>query len=258
VPSTSPPWSSATSVPRWRATCWPASLRCLDRRVSDPRAADWAPSSTRAMAQDRRARPEASSLPAGHEAAGSACWPRLQIRAADDGVDHSEANLRLRLPVRAAVLRSPRKMLDDLGVRSSPAGSPNNPAKVDALVAHGFGVTRPYRCPRWTTPHNLRYSQQARTAWATSSNTLETGRGRRLRSPGPPPCPPPPAKADHPERVRCSRSARPPRPCPTPQRYQPSTFDVHDSGTRKAGTPAGRPITRLAGEPMTAREKESA
>ena len=47
------------------------------------------------------------------------------------------------------------QLLADLGVRSVRLLT-NNPAKVDALAQHGFGVTR-IPLPPLTTPHNLRY-----------------------------------------------------------------------------------------------------
>jgi 3,4-dihydroxy 2-butanone 4-phosphate synthase/GTP cyclohydrolase II len=47
------------------------------------------------------------------------------------------------------------QLLDDLGVRSVRLLT-NNPAKVDALAAHGFGVTR-IPLPGVATPQNLRY-----------------------------------------------------------------------------------------------------
>ena len=45
--------------------------------------------------------------------------------------------------------------MTDLGVRSVELLT-NNPAKVDALARHGFGVTRVPLPPR-ATPDNLRY-----------------------------------------------------------------------------------------------------
>ena len=54
-----------------------------------------------------------------------------------------------------ASTRSPPSSSSDLGVRSVRLLT-NNPAKVDALAAHGFGVTRTPLPPQ-PTPDNLRY-----------------------------------------------------------------------------------------------------
>ena len=66
-----------------------------------------------------------------------------------------DANLELGLPVDAREYSVAAQLLDDLGVRSVRLLT-NNPAKVEALAAHGFGVTR-IPLPPLTTPHNLRY-----------------------------------------------------------------------------------------------------
>ena len=56
-------------------------------------------------------------------------------------MDTVDANLELGLPVDAREYSVAAQLLDDLGVRSVRLLT-NNPAKVDALAAHGFGVTR--------------------------------------------------------------------------------------------------------------------
>jgi 3,4-dihydroxy 2-butanone 4-phosphate synthase / GTP cyclohydrolase II len=66
-----------------------------------------------------------------------------------------DANLELGLPVDAREYSVAAQLLDDLGVRSVQLLT-NNLAKVDALAAHGFGVTR-IPLPPLTTPYNLRY-----------------------------------------------------------------------------------------------------
>jgi 3,4-dihydroxy 2-butanone 4-phosphate synthase/GTP cyclohydrolase II len=66
-----------------------------------------------------------------------------------------DANLELGLPVDAREYSVAAQLLTDLGVRSVQLLT-NNPAKVDALAEHGFGVTR-IPLPPLPTPHNLRY-----------------------------------------------------------------------------------------------------
>ena len=66
-----------------------------------------------------------------------------------------DANLELGLPVDAREYSVAGQLLTDLGVRSVRLLT-NNPAKVEALARHGFGVTR-IPLPPLTTPHNLRY-----------------------------------------------------------------------------------------------------
>ena len=66
-----------------------------------------------------------------------------------------DANLELGLPADAREYSVAAQLLDDLGVRSVRLLT-NNPVKVEALAAHGFGVTR-IPLPPLTTPHNLRY-----------------------------------------------------------------------------------------------------
>jgi 3,4-dihydroxy 2-butanone 4-phosphate synthase / GTP cyclohydrolase II len=92
----------------------------------------------------------------GHEGRGIGLLSKLQAYALQDaGQDTVEANLSLGLPVDAREYSVAGQLLDDLGVRSVRLLT-NNPAKVDALAAHGFGVTR-IPLPPLTTPHNLRY-----------------------------------------------------------------------------------------------------
>jgi 3,4-dihydroxy 2-butanone 4-phosphate synthase/GTP cyclohydrolase II len=92
----------------------------------------------------------------GHEGRGIGLLPKLQAyELQDNGADTVDANLELGLPVDAREYSVAAQLLDDLGVRSVRLLT-NNPAKVNALAAHGFGVTRVPLPPR-TTPHNLRY-----------------------------------------------------------------------------------------------------
>jgi 3,4-dihydroxy 2-butanone 4-phosphate synthase/GTP cyclohydrolase II len=64
------------------------------------------------------------------------------------------------------------QLLDDLGVRSIRLLT-NNPEKVDALAAHGFGVTR-IPLPPLATPHNLRYLTTKRDRLGHQLETLES------------------------------------------------------------------------------------
>jgi 3,4-dihydroxy 2-butanone 4-phosphate synthase / GTP cyclohydrolase II len=92
----------------------------------------------------------------GHEGRGIGLLSKLQAyELQDNGVDTVDANLELGLPVDAREYSVAAQLLDDLGVRSVRLLT-NNPAKVDALAAHGFGVTR-IPLPPQVTPHNLRY-----------------------------------------------------------------------------------------------------
>ena len=92
----------------------------------------------------------------GHEGRGIGLISKLQAYELQDaGADTVEANLRLGLPVDAREYSVAAQLLDDLGVRSVRLLT-NNPAKVDALAAHGFGVTR-IPLPPLATPYNLRY-----------------------------------------------------------------------------------------------------
>jgi len=83
-----------------------------------------------------------------------------------------DANLRLGLPVDAREYSVAAQLLDDLGVRSVRLLT-NNPAKVDALAAHGFGVTR-IPLPPLTTRHNLRYLTTKRDRLGHQLETLPT------------------------------------------------------------------------------------
>jgi 3,4-dihydroxy 2-butanone 4-phosphate synthase/GTP cyclohydrolase II len=92
----------------------------------------------------------------GHEGRGIGLLAKLQAyELQDDGVDTVDANLELGLPVDARDYSVAAQLLDDLGVRSIRLLT-NNPAKVDALAAHGFDVTR-IPLPPQPTPDNLRY-----------------------------------------------------------------------------------------------------
>jgi 3,4-dihydroxy 2-butanone 4-phosphate synthase/GTP cyclohydrolase II len=92
----------------------------------------------------------------GHEGRGIGLLAKLRAyQLQDHGVDTVDANLELGLPVDAREYSVAAQLLDDLGVRSVRLLT-NNPAKVDALAAHGFGVTR-IPLPPQPTPDNLRY-----------------------------------------------------------------------------------------------------
>ena len=69
-------------------------------------------------------------------------------------------------------------MLADAGVRSVRLLS-NNPAKVEALARHGFGVTR-IPLPPLTTPHNLRYLTAKRDRLGHQIETLINPNGRAV------------------------------------------------------------------------------
>jgi len=92
----------------------------------------------------------------GHEGRGIGLLSKLRAyNLQDAGADTVDANLKLGLPVDAREYSVAAQLLDDLGVRSVRLLT-NNPAKVDALAAHGFGVTR-IPLPAVATPQNLRY-----------------------------------------------------------------------------------------------------
>jgi 3,4-dihydroxy 2-butanone 4-phosphate synthase / GTP cyclohydrolase II len=92
----------------------------------------------------------------GHEGRGIGLLSKLQAyELQDNGADTVDANLELGLPVDAREYSVAAQLLGDLGVRSVKLLT-NNPAKVDALASHGFGVTR-IPLPPLTTPHNERY-----------------------------------------------------------------------------------------------------
>jgi 3,4-dihydroxy 2-butanone 4-phosphate synthase / GTP cyclohydrolase II len=81
-----------------------------------------------------------------------------------------DANLRLGLPVDAREYSVAAQLLGDLGVRSVRLLT-NNPEKVEALTAHGFGVTR-VPLPPLTTPYNLRYLTTKRDRLGHQLETL--------------------------------------------------------------------------------------
>jgi 3,4-dihydroxy 2-butanone 4-phosphate synthase/GTP cyclohydrolase II len=92
----------------------------------------------------------------GHEGRGIGLLSKLQAyELQDNGVDTVDANLELGLPVDARDYSVAAQLLGDLDIRSVRLLT-NNPAKVDALAAHGFGVTR-IPLPPQPTPDNLRY-----------------------------------------------------------------------------------------------------
>jgi 3,4-dihydroxy 2-butanone 4-phosphate synthase / GTP cyclohydrolase II len=92
----------------------------------------------------------------GHEGRGIGLLSKLQAYELQDaGADTVDANLELGLPVDAREYWVAAQLLTDLGV-SSVQLLTNNPAKVDALARHGFGVTRVPLPPR-VTQGNLRY-----------------------------------------------------------------------------------------------------
>jgi 3,4-dihydroxy 2-butanone 4-phosphate synthase/GTP cyclohydrolase II len=108
----------------------------------------------------------------GHEGRGIGLLSKLQAyQLQDAGADTVDANLELGLPVDAREYSVAGQLLDDLGVRSVRLLT-NNPAKVDALAAHGFGVTR-IPLPPLTTPHNLRYLTTKRDRLGHQLDTLE-------------------------------------------------------------------------------------
>ena len=108
----------------------------------------------------------------GHEGRGIGLLSKLQAyRLQDAGEDTVDANLKLGLPVDAREYSVATQLLDDLGVRSVRLLT-NNPAKVEALAAHGFGVTR-IPLPPLATPHNLRYLTAKRDRLGHQLETLD-------------------------------------------------------------------------------------
>ena len=92
----------------------------------------------------------------GHEGRGIGLLSKLQAYELQDaGADTVDANLELGLPVDAREYSVAAQLLTDLGVRSVRLLT-NNPAKVDALARHGFGVARVPLPPR-VTADNVRY-----------------------------------------------------------------------------------------------------
>ena len=109
----------------------------------------------------------------GHEGRGIGLVSKLAAyKLQDAGADTVDANLRLGLPVDAREYSVATQLLDDLGVRSVRLLT-NNPAKVDSLAAHGFGVTR-IPLPPLTTRHNLRYLTTKRDRLGHQLDTLAT------------------------------------------------------------------------------------
>src|ERR1700761_3348628 len=110
----------------------------------------------------------------GHEGRGIGLLSKLQAyNLQDAGADTVDANLSLGLPVDAREYSVAAQLLEDLGIRSVQLLT-NNPAKVDALVAHGFGVTR-VPLPTVATPHNLRYLTTKRDRLGHQLETLAGG-----------------------------------------------------------------------------------
>jgi 3,4-dihydroxy 2-butanone 4-phosphate synthase/GTP cyclohydrolase II len=110
----------------------------------------------------------------GHEGRGIGLLSKLQAyELQDTGVDTVDANLRLGLPADAREYSVAAQLLDDLGVCSVRLLT-NNPAKVDALAARGFVVTR-IPLPPLTTPYNLRYLTTKRDRLGHQLDTLGTG-----------------------------------------------------------------------------------
>jgi 3,4-dihydroxy 2-butanone 4-phosphate synthase/GTP cyclohydrolase II len=108
----------------------------------------------------------------GHEGRGIGLLSKLQAYGLQDaGDDTVDANLKLGLPVDAREYSVATQLLDDLGVRSVLLLT-NNPAKVDALAAHGVGVTR-IPLPPLATPHNLRYLTAKRDRLGHQLETLD-------------------------------------------------------------------------------------
>ncbi|HTR93461.1 MAG TPA: bifunctional 3,4-dihydroxy-2-butanone-4-phosphate synthase/GTP cyclohydrolase II [Trebonia sp.] len=108
----------------------------------------------------------------GHEGRGIGLLSKLQAyQLQDAGADTVDANIKLGLPVDAREYSVAAQLLDDLGVRSVRLLT-NNPAKVEALAEHGFGVTR-IPLPPLATPHNLRYLTAKRDRLGHQLETLD-------------------------------------------------------------------------------------
>jgi 3,4-dihydroxy 2-butanone 4-phosphate synthase/GTP cyclohydrolase II len=109
----------------------------------------------------------------GHEGRGIGLLSKLQAyKLQDAGEDTVDANLSLGLPVDSREYSVAAQLLDDLGVRSVRLLT-NNPAKVEALAAHGFGVTR-IPLPPLATPQNLRYLATKRDRLGHQLEALDT------------------------------------------------------------------------------------
>ena len=112
----------------------------------------------------------------GHEGRGIGLLSKLRAyELQDKGADTVDANLELGLPADAREYSVAAQLLDDIGVRSVQLLT-NNPAKVDALAAHGFSVTR-IPLPPLTTPYNLRYLTTKRDRLGHQLENLETEHG---------------------------------------------------------------------------------
>jgi 3,4-dihydroxy 2-butanone 4-phosphate synthase/GTP cyclohydrolase II len=110
----------------------------------------------------------------GQEGRGIGLLSKLQAyNLQDAGEDTVDANLKLGLPVDAREYSVAAQLLEDLGIRSVRLLT-NNPAKIDALVAHGFGVTR-VPLPTVATPQNLRYLTTKRDRLGHQLETLPGG-----------------------------------------------------------------------------------
>jgi 3,4-dihydroxy 2-butanone 4-phosphate synthase/GTP cyclohydrolase II len=107
----------------------------------------------------------------GHEGRGIGLLSKLRAyNLQDAGEDTVDANLKLGLPVDAREYSVAAQLLCDLGIRSIRLLT-NNPAKVDALAAHGFDVTR-IPLPPLATPQNLRYLTTKRDRLGHQLETL--------------------------------------------------------------------------------------
>jgi 3,4-dihydroxy 2-butanone 4-phosphate synthase / GTP cyclohydrolase II len=112
----------------------------------------------------------------GHEGRGIGLLSKLRAYELQDaGQDTVDANLSLGLPVDAREYSVAAQLLDDLGVGSVQLLT-NNPAKVDALASHGFGVTR-IPLPPLATPHNLRYLATKRDRLGHHLDSPDPGTG---------------------------------------------------------------------------------
>ncbi len=108
----------------------------------------------------------------GHEGRGIGLLPKLlAYERQDDGADTVDANLELGLPVDAREYSVAAQLLDDLGVRSVRLLT-NNPAKLAALAAHGFDVTR-VPLPPQATSFNRRYLTTKRDRLGHQLENLE-------------------------------------------------------------------------------------
>jgi 3,4-dihydroxy 2-butanone 4-phosphate synthase / GTP cyclohydrolase II len=98
----------------------------------------------------------------GHEGRGIGIAHKLQAyQLQDGGRDTVEANLDLGLPADAREYDVAAAILADLGVRSLRLLT-NNPAKTDALIAHGFTVIERVAIDSTPNAHNLRYLRTKR------------------------------------------------------------------------------------------------